>query len=164
MFKKVIAAAALSVLAGSVFAAPTDNVYAGLDLGNTSIDGMDGSQISIGGFVGYSFNTWVAVEGAYRHLGTWTVNGVDANASQTAVSVVGTLPLNEKFNLFGRIGYNRLTAEASYMGYSYTDHTNGTLIGIGGGYNFSEKISGRVELQKPDSSSTNVNVGVVYKF
>lgn len=164
MFKKVIAAAALSMLAGSVFAAPTNGVYAGLDLGTTNVSDMSGNQASVGGFVGYSFNTYVAVEGAYRHLGTWNESGVDVKASQTAVSVVGTLPLNQQFNLFGRLGFSKVKAEASYQGMSISDSRTNTLVGIGAGYNFSEKIAARVEMQRPDTDTTNVNVAVIYKF
>jgi OOP family OmpA-OmpF porin len=80
------------------------------------------------------------------------------------VSVVGTLPLNQKFNLFGRVGYNNVKAEASYMGYSATETVSGTLIGVGAGYNFSEKIVGRVEVQKPASDTSNLSVAVIYKF
>jgi OOP family OmpA-OmpF porin len=164
MFKKIVAAAALAMLAGSSYAAPTDGVYVGLDVGSTKIDDLDGSKASVGGFVGYSFNENYAVEAAYRHLGTWTISNVDLKATQTALSLVGTLPLNQQFNIFARVGYNRVNAEASYQGVSVNESNNGSFYGFGVGYNFSTNVAARLEAQKPESDVTNVNVAVIYKF
>jgi OOP family OmpA-OmpF porin len=101
---------------------------------------------------------------AYRHLGTWDVSGVDLKATQTALSVLGTYPLNAQFNVFGRLGYNRMKAEASYQGTTFSESSNGSFYGFGAGYNFSANIAARLELQKPSRDSTNLNVAVIYKF
>ena len=80
------------------------------------------------------------------------------------MSFIGTLPLSSGFNVFGRLGYNRIEAKASVSGFSGTDSDNGALYGVGVGYAFNDKISARVEAQKPSSDSSNVSIGVSYKF
>lgn len=163
MAKTMIAAAALAMLAGSSFAAP-DGAYVGLDAGATKVEDLSGRKASFGGFVGYSFDENYAVEAAYRHLGTWTISGVDAKATQTALSMVGTLPLNPQCNIFMRAGYNRMEVEATRGGNSASASSKGSFYGFGAGYNFSPNIAARLEVQKPSRDSTNLNVAVFYKF
>lgn len=163
MFKKIAAAAALAFVAASSFAAPTA-FYGGLDVGSTKIDNFDDNKTSFGGFLGYGFNQYFAVELGYRQLGKWDVFGIDVKAKQTHLSVVGSYPLNPQFDVYGRLGYNQIRAEASYGGYSYGDDTDGGLYGIGLNYNFTPTISGRIEAQKPSSDSTNYSAGIVFKF
>ena len=164
MFKKLAIAAALAVAASSSFAAPT-GYYAGLDLGSTKIDDLDDSKTSFGGFLGYGFNQFFAVELGYRQLGKWDLGyGVDLKAKQTHLSVVGSYPVTPQFDIYGRLGYNNLRAEASYGNVTYGDDTSGGLYGVGVSYTFTPNISGRFEVQKPSSDSTNYGVSVVYKF
>jgi hypothetical protein len=163
MMKKLFAAAALSLLASSAFAVPP-GYYGGLDLGSTKIDGLDDNKTGFGGFLGYGFNRFFAVELGYRQLGKWNVDGVEFTAKQSHVSVIGSYPLAPQFDLYGRLGYNQLRGEASYRGYTYGDDTSGGLYGIGLNYAFTPAVSGRVEVQKPSSDSTHYNVGVAFKF
>jgi OOP family OmpA-OmpF porin len=164
MFKKIAAAAALAFVASSAFAAAPTAFYGGLDVGSTKIDDFDGNKASFGGFLGYGFNQNFAVELGYRQLGKWDVQGVDVKAKQTHLSVIGSYPLNAQLDVYGRLGYNQLRAEASYGGYSYGDDTSRAMYGVGLNYSFTPAISGRIEVQKPSSDSTNVGVGIVYKF
>ena len=163
MFKKFAAAAALAFVAASAIAAPTA-YYGGLDVGSTKIDGFGDNKTSVGGFLGYGFNRFLAIELGYRQLGNWDELGVDVKAKQTHLSLVGSYPLNTQLDVYGRIGYNELRGEASYGGYHYGDDTSGGLYGIGLNYSFTPTISGRIEAQKPSSDSTNYSVGVVFKF
>ncbi|KQV35408.1 porin family protein [Massilia sp. Root335] len=164
MFKKFAIAATLALAASSSFAAAPTGYYAGLDVGSTKIDNLDDSKTGVGGFLGYGFNRFVAVELGYRQLGSWDFGPVEVTAKQTHVSVVGSYPLTPQFDIYGRLGYNSLRAEASYGGARYGDDTNGALYGVGLNYNFTPTISGRVEAQKPSSDSTNYGVGIVFKF
>jgi hypothetical protein len=163
MFKKIAAAAALTLLASTSFAAATTSYYGGIDAGATKIDDLD-TKGSFGGFLGYGFNQYLAIEAGYRQLGKYDVYGADLKAKQTHVSVLGFYPLNPQLDIYGRLGWNKLRAEASYGGYSYGEDTDKVLYGIGLNYNFTPAISGRVEVQKPASDTTNYSVGVVFKF
>jgi opacity protein-like surface antigen len=169
MFKKIAIAAALAIVASSSFAADVrPSFYAGADVGNTKFDGISGRHNSFGGFLGYNFNQNIAVEAGYRRLGDFdlNVNGSNVNTTvdQAAVSVIGTLPLSSGFNVFSRVGYNKLDAKASISNFSATDSDSGVLLGIGAGYAFNDKVSARVEYQKPASDTTNLSVGVSVKF
>jgi opacity protein-like surface antigen len=164
MFKKFAAAAALALVASSSFAAAPTAFYGGLDVGSTKIDDFDDNKTSVGAFVGYGFNPFFAVELGYRQLGKFDVFGADVKAKQTHLSAVGSWPLSPQLDVYGRLGYNNLRAEASYRGRTYGDDNDGVLYGVGLNWNFTPTIAGRIEAQKPSSDSTNYNVGVVFKF
>jgi OOP family OmpA-OmpF porin len=164
MFKKIAAAAALAFAATSAFAAAPTAFYGGVDVGSTKIDGLDDNKASFGGFLGYGFTQNFAVELGYRQLGKWDVMGADLKAKQTHLSLVGSWPLNPQLDVYGRLGYNQLRAEASYAGYTYGEDTSTGLYGIGLNYSFTPTLSGRIEAQKPSSDSTNISVGVAFKF
>ncbi len=160
MLKKIVTAAALAMLASSSFAGTPGTVYGGLDVGSTKLDGVSDSKTSFGGFVGYNFHQNFAVEGGFRRLGSWDGAGSDVTVDQTHVSLIGTLPLNQGFNVYGRLGYNHIKADSGFAEAS----DSGVLYGVGVGYNFSQRVAGRIEVQKPSSDSTNVGASVVYQF
>jgi hypothetical protein len=164
MFKKIFAAAALATLASSAFAAMPNSYYAGVDGGSTKIDDFGDNKGSYGAFLGYNFHQNFAAEISARRLGSWTVQGVDVDANQYAASIIGTLPLQNNFNVFGRLGYNKVEAKASFQGNSAKDDDSGVLYGVGVGYNFTPTISGRIEFQKPTSDSQNWSAGVAFAF
>jgi len=164
MFKKIAAAAALALAASSAFAAAPTAFYGGVDVGSTKIDDFGSSKTSFGGFVGYGFSQFFAVELGYRQLGKWDMGPVDVKAKQTHLSLVGSYPLNERLDVYGRLGYNNLRGEASYGNVTYGDDSDEGLYGIGLNYNFAPNLSGRIEAQKPSSDSTNYSVGVVWQF
>ena len=112
MLKKIIAAAAFATLASSAFAAQPGTFYAGLDAGSTKVDDLGESKASYGGFVGYNFHPNFAAEVGARRLGSWG----DVDVNQYQVSLVGTLPLQNNFNVFGRVGYNKLDADGNGRG------------------------------------------------
>lgn len=164
MFKKFAVAAALALAASSAFAASPTAFYGGLDVGATKIDDFDSTKTSFGGFLGYGFNPFFAVELGYRQLGKFDYYGADVKAKQTHLSLLGFYPLNPQLDIYGRLGYNNLRAEASYGGYTVGEDTDTGLYGIGLNYSFTPAISGRFEVQKPSSDTTNYSVGVVFKF
>jgi hypothetical protein len=167
MFKKIAAVAALVLSSSAAFAAQPQPFYVGGDISSTKFDDAD-RETGFGVFAGYKFNETVAVEAGYHRaadldvmVGSETV-GVKMN--QASLSVIGTLPLSNGFNVYGRLGYNRLEAKASYQGQSASDSTNEVLYGIGMGYSITPTIMARAELQKPSSDSTKMNVGVAFQF
>lgn len=107
MFKKFAIAAALALAASSSFAAAPTGYYGGLDVGSTKIDDFNDSKAGVGGFLGYGFNRFVAVELGYRQLGSWDIGGVDVTAKQAHVSVVGSYPLAPQFDIYGRLATTR---------------------------------------------------------
>jgi OOP family OmpA-OmpF porin len=160
MFKKIALAATLAIAATSSFAQVRPSVYAGVDVGSTKIDGISDRQSSFGGFVGYQFNQSFAVEAGYRRLADFD----NITINQTHASVIGILPLQSNFNIYGRLGYNNLDVKNSFPNTSLTDTTSGVLYGVGFGYNFTPNITARLEAQKPSSDTSNISGTLSLKF
>jgi OOP family OmpA-OmpF porin len=159
MLKKIIASAALLAVAASSYAAEP-GFYAGADIGSTKINQFPSQRASFGVLGGYNFTDNFAVEANYRRLRAGDNFGGDVKIDQKAISAIGTLPLNNGFSVFGRLGYNRLEAKD----YSLRGEHEGVLYGIGAKYDFGNKISTRLEVQRPTSSSTNLSASVLYAF
>ena len=155
MFKKLVIASALSLIASASFAQTAPGVYAGVDVGSTKVsdDGFSERDTSIGGFVGYSFNENFAIEGGYRSL--FDKDGVEVK--QTAISGLAIAPLSNGFSVYGRLGYNHLSA-------TDMDSENKAVYGAGVSYAVTPTASVRFEVQKPHSDVTNLSLGVAFKF
>jgi len=169
MFKKITAAAALIIASSAAFAAQPGTVYVGADVGKTKIDDISGRATSAGAFVGYNFHQNVAIEAGYRRLGDYEFSGAgvrgDVDLDQASLSLVGSLPLSGGFSVLGRLGYNRVEADAKVRGFGGAkEHDSNALVGIGVGYAFSPALSARLELQRPGSDASNLSVGVAYQF
>jgi OOP family OmpA-OmpF porin len=163
MFKKIAVAAALVAASSAVFAAGPTPFYAGVDVSSTKVTGFD-DEGGYGAFLGYKINQSVAVEAGYHRLADTDINGADATLDQTSISLIGSVPLTDGFSMYGRIGFNRVEGEVSANGFKEKDHTNNALYGIGLGYAFTPVVSGRLEVQKPDSDITKIAAGVVFRF
>ena len=167
MFKKIAAAAVLLAASSAAFAQEAPSAYAGIDVGSTKIEGFE-REGGYGVFFGYKFNQAIAVEAGYHRLadtefGSGALRG-DLTVDQVALSVIGRLPLSNGFDLYGRLGYNRLEADAEVRGFSAKEDDSGTLLGVGLGYTFSPIVHGRFEVQKPASDTTRIAAGVSFKF
>lgn len=164
MIKKLAAAAILATLAASSFAA-TPGYYAGVDVGATKLSGDDlGRSPSFGGFVGYTFSPNFALEAGLRRLGSWDEGVNSADLDQASVSLIGSVPVNAKTSIYGRLGYNRLRASTEVSGETISGLVNKALYGVGVSYDFGGNISGRVEVQKPHPDVTNISVGMLVSF
>ena len=169
MFKKFAAAAALLAASSAAFAAEAPSFYAGVDVSSTKIHGYDRDG-GYGAFLGYKFNERFAVEGGYHRLADTEYRSgplrADVTLDQLDLSVIGSLPLSAGFDVYGRLGYNRLTAEAdaNVAGFSTKEHDDNVLYGVGLGYAFTPVIHARLEVQKPSSDATKILAGVAFKF
>ncbi|WP_426101624.1 outer membrane beta-barrel protein [Massilia sp. TSP1-1-2] len=164
MFKKIVIASALALMASASFAQTAPSVYAGGQINSTKVDGYD-RETGAGLFLGYQFNETYGLEVGYARLADFdAAPGVNVKLNQMSLSGIATLPLSNGFNVFGRLGYNRIDAKASGSSRSATEDTSGALYGIGLGYNFSPTIAGRVEFQKASSDSTSAVAAIVFKF
>lgn len=166
MLKKILAAAALVAASSGAVAAEAPGLYAGIDVGSTRLDGYKRDE-GIGAFIGYKFSERIAIEAGYHGLvdSGWDFGlsgGVTIN--QTAVSVLGTLPLSSGFSVYGRLGWNRLEAERDFAGFEDSISETKILYGIGLGYRFTPSFNARVEVQKPASNITRTALGVAYHF
>lgn len=163
MIKKIAAALALVAASSAAFAAEPPSAYAGIDLSSTKIDGYD-REGGYGAFFGYKFNENIAVEAGYHRLADTDYRGASVKIDQADISVLGSLPLSNGFDVYARLGYNRLEAKAEANGFSGKEHESGGLYGVGLGYAFTPIVHARLEVQKPASDTTKIVAGVSYRF
>jgi OOP family OmpA-OmpF porin len=130
-------------------------------------------------FVGYSFNRNFALEAGYAYLGKSNANmdgrvttggvsnavsnfGLIYKMSSVFLDGVGTLPIGDKWSLFGRVGlgYNRVTTDGNgsnggsmplTLGGSSDDrvsHKVNVKFGAGAGYDFTSTFGVRAEWER----------------
>ncbi|MDQ8038012.1 MAG: outer membrane beta-barrel protein [Pedobacter sp.] len=111
--------------------APASGFQIGIDGGKAELDGVcdnvtncESSDKSFRGNIGYQFNPYAGVEVGYTSFGTiYDTQNNEIDAEQEAgaftASVIGTIPLGDKFGLFGRVGAARYDLE-----------NNGTIQGL----------------------------------
>ena len=149
-------------------------------------------------FGGYNFNQYFAVEGGYADMGkpstkaTWDGGSGKSTTKQTSWFVVGkgTLPINEQFNVFAKLGVtmnrSKFSINANDGGdtgsYSDSKTRTGALYGVGAEYNINKQVGIRLEYEDfgkfgnkfSDDDDSNFgtgrtktsmwSVGVAYKF
>lgn len=102
--------------------------------------------------IGYRFNNYVAFEGVIENVGEYspelTGEVISFTISTLNTNLVGLLPVSEKFDLIGSIGFgfyfqsNELNSE----GEKVLEHDTGMgqKLGIGFQYRFTNKLSARL--------------------
>lgn len=171
---------ALAMAAASAAPAFAGDFYVGGDIGRSKVNG--GSE-TIGSttvtmtywkdttcsiFGGYTISENIALEVGYRSQGKTTMSvdskTVDMKGSALQFSMVASMPVATDFSIYGRLGFNRVKATASYAGNSASDSESKALVGFGARYAISKEAGVRAELQKLASDVSALTVGVDFKF
>ncbi|HEV7803792.1 MAG TPA: porin family protein [Burkholderiales bacterium] len=173
---------------------PITGFYVGAGLGGSKTNVNSGSLASVGFatsgtddtdtawnlIAGYKITRTWAVEIGYIDLGTFGANGrfggapatINADVTGWNVSAVGTLPLNDMFSLYGKLGYLRSETEATAnvagaIGRG-TSRDNGFTAGIGARYHLNRNISFSIEANHYDLGDSGdaqaYMVGARYDF
>ena len=174
---------AVAGISGAAFAEDS-GAYAGLNLGIGKPDintpnGEDKQSSAVGGVVlGYKFNSYLAVEGQYTGIGKVTDNvSGSAKGDAASLAVLGILPVNENFNLYGKLGVaaTKTTVSSSLSPMSDATRT-GVTYGLGAEYNFNHNVGMRLgwdhynaAIDDVGNHEKNVNanvatVGGIYHF
>ena len=164
MLKKIAVAATLAVLASTSFASDRAPIYVGTDLGTSKIDAFSGRTTGYGAYLGYALSPQFAFEIGYRNLGHFEERGVLARVHQSSFSMIGGIPMTTGVNLYGRLGFNRLSAQIEAGNLRESDSEGDFLMGVGVSYDINHEITGRVEFQRLMNEANNVSVGVSVKF
>lgn len=158
--------------------------YAGANAGigrpdiNTT-NGEDKKSSAVAGIVlGYKFNKYIGVEGEYTGIGKVTdqVSGT-AKGDAASIAAIGFLPLNDDFNLYGKLGVatTKTTVSSSLAPMNDATRTAATY-GLGGEYNLDKDIGIRLgwdhynaAISNTSSNKSNLNanvvsIGAVYNF
>jgi OOP family OmpA-OmpF porin len=140
-------------------------------------------------FGGYKFSKNFSLEGGYVDLGEFgfkettappgTLNG-NIKLRALNLDAVATLPITEKFSVFGRLGLNYAQARDSFSGTGLVHVVNSSpskrdtnyKAGMGVQYDFTESLGMRVEAERyriNDAIGNKgdidlVSVGLVYRF
>jgi len=177
------AIAATAILATTpMTAAAEGHLYIGGSVGSASLtedfDGFnfDADSTAFRIVAGWQFNDYFSVEGGYHNFGTFEqtfdVNGepVDVNlkADGFTLGATGTVPLGEKFALYGRAGSFFWDGDAEINGVSQAQPEDTNLyLGAGAKYAISDRFSlvgdwTRYSLE--DSRSDVVSLGATFSF
>lgn len=161
----------------------------GFDSASTTGDDKDAAYRLHGG---YRWNRWVAFELGYTDLGRYSLSTTVLPAGRLDnrvkisgfdASVIGMLPLGERFALFGRVGAFAARTRASFSGSGSvqifdgagesTRRTTSALYGAGLTYDFTQNLGLRAEYtryrrvgddQTGQYQPHTVTAGIQYRF
>jgi OOP family OmpA-OmpF porin len=175
MNKNILAVLTLLAFSAPVFAAD-DGFYISANIGradtsNNSTFNLTSNTATGGSLLGgYQVNKYFGAEIQYTDLGSITDSkGNSPDLSAWSAAVVGTIPLNDTFSIFGKVGYAD-TKIGSPANQSHSDAT----YGVGVQYNFNPNVGARLSYEQFTIGGTNTGntttttglttVGVFYKF
>lgn len=183
--KKIAAAVVLlsAVVAAPAFAADA-GFYVGGTLGNgkpnvtptTGVALSKTSEFIYGGLVGYQYNKNLAVEAQFTGVGKATdVAGNTTKADALSLTAVGLLPLNDNFELLGKLGVASAKTTSSALAGNTGATRTGLTFGLGAQYNVNPNLGLRVGFDryavatlnagiKTNANANVMTVGAVYKF
>jgi len=141
--------AALLAVAGPSLAAPFEpGVYLGVSGGRASVSSQyadNSSDFSIGGAIGYQYTPNFGFDVYTRGLSLDPFRGMFTEAGYYpdrtyGVAVQGTVPLSERFSLFGRAGIGRTSMNGTRSDLPDRDETD-PMVGVGVSYAFNRHWS-----------------------
>jgi opacity protein-like surface antigen len=135
---------------------------------------LDDSDTGFSGLGGYRFNPYLAVEAAYVDLGELSYTGtgtvrlppIPGTLAQTVsltaatkgpmISAVGSIPLSDAFDLYGRAGILFADTEVDISlnvsgvssADSFSDDSQDTVLGLGGAWHVGDAWTFRLEYQR----------------
>ena len=170
MLKKALITSSILLFAST---ANADGGYFGGSIGQTDIDTSgfdDGDSYSIA--AGYRVSKNFAVEVSYIDLGesedniapVWTIESDGFN-----FSAVGIIPVNDKIELFGKVGMFMWDASLDEAGTGELVSDDGTdlSLGLGATANLTDQFSVVFEYQQFDIDGddvTNISIGARFNF
>lgn len=184
--KKIAAAVLLSAVVAVPAFAADEGFYAGLSLGNGKPGVSPAATVAVnktsnfiyGGLAGYQYNKNLAVEVQFTGVGKSTdVAGNSLKGDALSLTAVGLLPLDDSFELLGKLGVASVKTTSSGLTATNLGTTRtGLTYGIGAQYNASKNLGLRLVWDryalatssaagvKSNANADVVAVAAVYKF
>jgi hypothetical protein len=157
--KTAAALAAATLVAPALAHAQASTSLAGV-YGNLGYADAHGGGVDLGaiqGRLGYRYNNYLGVEGegaiGVNSDHTTVAPGVtvrDKLRHQEAVYGVGYWPLNNKFDVLGRVGYGGSTVRTSALGVHDTDSDNSWNYGVGAQYHLDGQNGVRADFTRQE--------------
>ncbi|HVY85265.1 MAG TPA: porin family protein [Caulobacterales bacterium] len=154
-------AAALAATPASARVVNDQGFYAGL--GATYYDADQAQVTGATGRLGYRFNPNFGVEGE----ASFGIEGDTADFLGTPVDVdldnqygayaVGFLPVSDRFELLGRVGYAKIDAQGSYGGFTAGADDDGVAAGVGAQWALTDNFALRGDYTRLSSDNDGVN-------
>ncbi len=166
--KKIAITLLSAAIAAPVFAAD-QGPFVNVDVGQISYSGANSAgnpsfanpgSVNLGG--GYHFNRYLGVEGGYTLIGDSTINYINATetlkASAIQVAGVGTYPINEMFDVYGKLGLAHTKLDYTFTGAGLLSGSGSAtktnlMYAIGGQFNINPHFG--VRLQYADYGKTS---------
>lgn len=167
-------------------AANGNGLYAHAELGrstysddidvDTDVIDLDGSATSFRVAIGYDINRYLSVEGGKIEFGKIDFGEVDVGGNTSSVegqadglefSIIGRIPVGERFSLMGRSGLLWWDAETQVFDVSNHLSKRDLFLGVGGEFSATEKlgISAGWTRYKLDSDDIDyLSVGLRFRF
>jgi len=152
----LLATAALSLFAAPAMAQSfSDPQWTG-SVGYTHLDSGDQSLGAVTGRVGAKLSRYIGVEGE-ASFGVKdedvTIGGVDGTVEHeydAALYAVGSVPVSENFELFGRVGYGTTSIKADVAGVTASEDGESLNYGAGANYFFDGQNGLRADWTRRD--------------
>jgi len=172
--QKLAFVAGLTTLTAPAFA----QLYAGGSIGQADFEDAD-TQTSFELKTGYQLNDYFAVEAFYLQLGEGEQNtaaGILKNdVDGVGVAALGIYPINEQFDIYGRLGMYSWESDNSFDGagtnndFSNRVDDNDFIYGVGASWKVNELIKvnaayDAIELDEFDRRVDNFSIGASLMF
>jgi OOP family OmpA-OmpF porin len=172
---------AIAILLFAAVPTYASDMYVGLSAGQakTNIDNntLNNSTLTStnptgwGVFVGHEFNPNFAFEAEYLNLGEIKAGTSSAKSTGFSLSGIGSIPLNDNFSLFGKLGFAMITGSpgGSYAGNDMKSRA--LTYGLGGQFNLNPSLGIRLGWDKYKFNDTGLSgnaslasIGALIKF
>lgn len=176
MSKTKLVGAILLTLGMTGTALAQTSFYAGAGIGQSTIDACDGvthcddEDTSWKIFGGWQLNPNLAFEAGWVDFGeiSGSIGGsaVSAEADGLTLAAKGSLPLNEQFSVFGKLGMVMWDVEGGGAASGIDNDGTDLLYGIGAQYMFTDRVGlvGEWEWYDIDDDVDLLSIGVLIKF
>lgn len=138
------AAAFSSPLAIAAEEITNDNgLYLGANYGYLNIDSddeFDDDNEAFQGLIGYRFNNYFAAEGGYIDFGNYGNNLAKASTDGYTFAIKGTLPINEQFGLYLKLGQLWWETDYKILGFDGSKDDEGLFYGAGLSFDITDNL------------------------
>lgn len=129
------------------------------DVPNTTGGDDSGNKASGKVFAGYNFDKTWAVEGGYTDFGSQTYNyslnstagSIESDAHSFYLAGKGSVPINEQFSMFGKLGvsrnHNSIAATGAAAAYGSSGNKNALYASVGAEYALNKNVSLSLEYE-----------------
>lgn len=176
MHKTKFMGAILLTLGMTGTALAQNGFYAGASIGQATIDGCDGftncddEDTAWKIFGGWELNPTIAFEAAWVDFGEVSgsigSSAVSAKTDGWTLAAKGSLPLNEQFGVFGKLGMIRWDVEGGGAASGIDDDGTDPMYGIGAQYMLTDRLGiiGEWEWYDIDADVDLLSVDALIKF